>query len=315
MPRMIDDILTYGLSAPPWVPLTKDNKELMGNYFDTVFKVLPSIPVIVIDNVAEYIWKITDKEVWDIGKDFPCMAPPFPVFWIEYKYPSIIRSYGKLVERTEESAIQTGVLFYADVNNLTNSESYWKVTAMSYSKFRENHGIHQILGPLAICEMLLDKFGNPIEYPIISIPAVKGVKIDYAIAEKELPNIFSASFFVSPCMSLSLMNCKNVKKEMKEPDAPLSKKYEKRHGRPLQKFYTLVIDPMKELLKRQGEAEKTGIRKALHICRGHFADYSEGNGLFGKYHGRYWMPSHIRGKRSFGTVEKDYAVKRGMKAE
>lgn len=47
----------------------------------------------------------------------------------------------------------------------------------------------------------------------------------------------------------------------------------------------------------------------LHLCRGHFAEYTEERKLFGKYVGRYWIPPHVRGNPELGTVEKDYEVK------
>lgn len=47
---------------------------------------------------------------------------------------------------------------------------------------------------------------------------------------------------------------------------------------------------------------------AMHTCRGHFADYRKGKGLFGKLKGLYWINSHVRGSEEHGVVEKDYAV-------
>ena len=47
--------------------------------------------------------------------------------------------------------------------------------------------------------------------------------------------------------------------------------------------------------------------KALHICRGHFKDFSN-HGLFGKYRGTYWWPMHTRGSSDNGLVVKDYRV-------
>ena len=73
-------------------------------------------------------------------------------------------------------------------------------------------------------------------------------------------------------------------------------------------FKTLEIEPMKRALKHEGQSETAGLKKALHICRGHFKDYSK-HGLFGKYKGLYWWDSHVRGSTEEGVVVKDYAVK------
>ena len=38
--------------------------------------------------------------------------------------------------------------------------------------------------------------------------------------------------------------------------------------------------------------------RAMHICRGHFKDYRQGKGLFGRYHQLVWQPAIVRGSKS-----------------
>jgi hypothetical protein len=47
---------------------------------------------------------------------------------------------------------------------------------------------------------------------------------------------------------------------------------------------------------------------AFHVRRGHFADYTKGKGLFGKYHGKYWIPATTVGDIDYGTVIKSYKL-------
>ena len=47
---------------------------------------------VVIDNAAEFFYAVSPKEHWDIAKDFPAVAPPWPLFWMEFKKPSRIYS-------------------------------------------------------------------------------------------------------------------------------------------------------------------------------------------------------------------------------
>lgn len=65
---------------------------------------------------------------------------------------------------------------------------------------------------------------------------------------------------------------------------------------------------MKKVLASEGGAESTGIKRALHIARGHFSDYREGRGLFGKHHGIYWWDPQLRGSVSEGYAPKDYII-------
>lgn len=53
-------------------------------------------PVIVADNVTEYYYAISDREVWNY-EDFPNVAPPFPSFFIETRRPSIIFTEGEYI--------------------------------------------------------------------------------------------------------------------------------------------------------------------------------------------------------------------------
>jgi hypothetical protein len=49
-------------------------------------------------------------------------------------------------------------------------------------------------------------------------------------------------------------------------------------------------------------------RRALHVCRGHFARYTEERPLFGRVAGTFWRPMHLRGSASEGLVLKDDTV-------
>lgn len=85
-------------------------------------------------------------------------------------------------------------------------------------------------------------------------------------------------------MTLSLMNCRNVRRVEQIPRPKLSKRCESIHGRPAVRYYTLEIDPIKRIPEGEGSASEKELTKALHICRGHFKDYRE-RGLFGRQKG------------------------------
>lgn len=65
---------------------------------------------------------------------------------------------------------------------------------------------------------------------------------------------------------------------------------------------------MKAVLRTEGGIEQNGLKKALHICRGHFATYTDEKPLFGHFTGTVWKPSHVRGNVTEGIVSKDYRV-------
>jgi hypothetical protein len=82
-----------------------------------------------------------------------------------------------------------------------------------------------------------------------------------------------------------------------------------RHKLPEVRYKTLVIHAMRDILLKEGDMTKSGLQKALHICRGHFRRYDENSlGLFGKYHGTFFIPQHARGNTELGEVRKTYEV-------
>lgn len=106
----------------------------------------------------------------------------------------------------------------------------------------------------------------------------------------------------------AFMNCKNViRRDETESLAP-SAKWIRRQKAPQIKYHVLDINPMKEVLRTEGGIEENGLKKALHICRGHFATYTEEKPLFGHFVGTVWVPAHVRGRVENGLVLKDYRV-------
>ncbi len=111
-----------------------------------------------------------------------------------------------------------------------------------------------------------------------------------------------------PMLATSFCHCKNVALVDDNVPYAVSKAFEKRHKMPRITYKTLIINPMMQVLQKEGKLEEHhSIRKAVHICRGHFKDYQE-RGLFGKYHGLFWWDMHIRGNKASGIVVKDYRV-------
>lgn len=121
----------------------------------------------------------------------------------------------------------------------------------------------------------------------------------YAI--KMLAPVIYALFFI---------NCKNTKIEndLARPKNVYAPKESKKNKGPIYKV--LKIDGMTKVLNTEGDAQHNGPAKAFHICRGHFATYTEEKPLFGKVVGTFWVPAHTKGSKKFGEVIKDYELKR-----
>lgn len=110
-------------------------------------------------------------------------------------------------------------------------------------------------------------------------------------------------------LAMSFCNCRNISSTDDKPDRKLVEARSKK-GRRTFTFKTLGIDPMRAVLRKAAQSinASNDLKRALHICRGHFANY-DAKLLFGKHKGTFWIPQHIRGNVESGAVGKDYAVK------
>lgn len=110
-------------------------------------------------------------------------------------------------------------------------------------------------------------------------------------------------------LAIGFMHCKNVTvRSERKPDRLIKAINKRRGGSPgLVKWNVLEIEPMKKIMTTEGLVESTGIKNALHICRGHFKDYRQ-SGLFGKVKGIFWWDANARGSSQQGVVVKDYKI-------
>lgn len=87
--RLIDKLRTERIKP---FPLDEGDPREYARLLSELRKDLERAAPIVADNIAEYLYAGTDKEHWDLRQDFPNVAPPFPLFWIEHRRPSLINS-------------------------------------------------------------------------------------------------------------------------------------------------------------------------------------------------------------------------------
>lgn len=264
---------------------------------------------IVIDNVSDYYWKIEDRIL--LHSDYPNIAPPFEDMFFEWRSPNEVKHNGavtKMEDNDLPDIYGARVLSYKTPENMKSglwetSEWFMSICVIGYSKrdgeirspdFYALVSARSDGSPNENCMMiLLDQRGEPY------VPSKESVRRESA--SRELGEFIST---ISPVfMALSFMHCKNVEM-IKSPALPLTRK---RRNKPRARYYTLKIEPMRKVMKSDGNLDSKGLKHALHVCRGHFKDYRE-TGLFGKNKGLYWWESHIRGSSSSGVVVKDYKV-------
>lgn len=106
---------------------------------------------------------------------------------------------------------------------------------------------------------------------------------------------------------INFLSCKNIRIVDNKPPDKLNKKRLKRKKQPLVSYKTLEISPIS---KSNREHERRNLwNNRIHLCRGHFKEYTPEKPLFGKFTGRYWWQPSVRGRNTDGVVMKDYEVR------
>lgn len=307
--------------------LERHNKELTGH--------LPAdAPLLPIDITGAARWFLEENEkfYWDFTDDFPVVVPPAAWTWYEFQSPKFVNQEGKLepvlvqfeafgcmahcidVEAGHErDAIEKDVMrlilenaakdagvrdFYIeeetdnrvqealDAGHTAKWIVFWKLYVQRRGE----------LINLMVCGVYLDPDGR-------IVPGLRRVsariEIDQRIESLLFPFLFATS----------LLHAKNVSiDDAPTTPAKIAKKREKR-GIVTILFKTLTIHPMKKRKAPTGEIDASDSTKnAMHLCRGHFKDFREGNGLFGKHRDLYWWDLHVRGDEARGKVNKSYKV-------
>lgn len=147
--------------------------------------------------------------------------------------------------------------------------------------------------------------GRPVTDKIPSVFALPGSPLS---AEERVVN-YTNSIAFPVAFALSLMHCRNVQVRDRAVSRQMRRRAE-RTGEPVTTYKELTIDALRSQVRQETAAGgEEQVRRALHICRGHFATYNEAAPLFGRFVGTVWKPMHVRGRQEAGEVRKGYKVK------
>lgn len=275
--------------------------------------------IIVADNVMDF-YAENPQEFWDYERDFPSCMPPFTSFVIEMHGPAKMRAGNRYISTTREGQAppnRVGILFQAK-----------DAKEMDFKYPRPIHGVNSFdvvripdarwfvrACPLYVVD------GMPMFHSSVKYYAVdnKGVVIESPslMTTEVLPpgrtlgelRCEIAQILMPAMLAISFMNCKNTSVDAVSPDPATSRQRKKAGLKPFLRYHTINIEPVKATLRTEGGIETNGLKKALHICRGHFCTYTEERPLFGHFVGTVWKPSHVRGSAKNGVVISDYNVK------
>lgn len=286
-----------------------------------VLKPQGSNPVIVkIDNVAKYYYEGTNQELFDWNKDFPNLAPPWPSALYAYKQPPQVNCENGVMRVTNPSeyAVLAGSAdLYEDAQRLAALRMFERQglqpakSAMEQARWLSVFTLyerHRFPMPILSLIAYIDNHGQYV------LPSDNGRVYLYMLNEEAFSDTYeqesvgrTAQVVFEPVMlAISFLHCRNVTMQSVTPPPKLFKRAIERSGVPMNVYKVLEICQVAKVLEASAD-RGTSLVKRLHICRGHFKDYTE-HGLFGRERGLFWWGQHVRGSEKVGTVTKDYEV-------
>ncbi len=234
--------------------------------------------VMVVDNVAEYYFR-HDKEEWRLS-DFPAPKLPFENMWVEYRWPSIIRSLKVGETNLETPGIDK--FFGCFIKKRETGDFLF----LGHYGYVVNSGANR--GELKLTREYLCSIRFSPDGEVTGV----SVSEDRITSDGDVAHYLYA--FHPILMAFSFANCQNV--EMVDVVAPAAlQKARKRRGRPPISDFKVINIVVGATAKSSRRTEGTGRGDgvAVKIRRGHFHTYGEKYGrgkLFGKYEGRFWIP-------------------------
>jgi hypothetical protein len=284
--------------------------------------------VVECSDIARWIL-VEDPRKTFTSDDLPNCAPPFPAMFTEYTHPGYLNLGGKIHRDWLGSTIRIGVLsVYRELEEWIDEcrrrlHAHWSYISATVDKWVAEFPDGDLKW---ICTQSCYFFGGGVRWPLmVRITGIsKQGRLSYAHLAFTSTNLSHKSpeeqNGINECictatniahLASSFMHCKNVSLQDGPPANRARRRYYQRKGQELTRYYTLNIEPMKKVLRGEGRSDELGIGKALHICRGHFANYTEDRPLFGRPGavGQFWVPMHTRGSLAHGEVRKDYRVK------
>jgi hypothetical protein len=303
---------------------------------------LTSAVKVRIQNVADYYYQTSPQEQWNLREDFPDIAPPWPLFWMEYKNPPLINTNGHMMPASARYSV--GLLLLARHRDSVGDDEARALTyvpSARWAVFAKVFLAYEAVTVVPGCSDLffwIDRDGRfitidssaPAAPVLLEVLRRRGWPFADDMLERGkylkpgwvsllsgrepterdrgLVTVAWAELQVA-LLALSFCNCKNVTLRAYPVPAKLRKRNEHRGRVPVDSWHLLEIGPIRRSLDASLAGEAAGsLKRALHICRGNWADYKPDRPLFGKHVGRFWRPMHLRGSEGHGTAAKDYWV-------
>lgn len=306
--------------------LERHQKLILGGSHTPLFKHV--VPVDV-SPVASWYFEESEVDIFTPRKEFPSVVSPYDATWFEYRMPTRWKVKGddgkwffKDMSHEHGDDAALGMLVLQDklpdnytganpaeggkISHLMAGIQRLEGVAPSQPRFRQFISIYVGNSERLIMAMTathyVDAEGRHLGYDIHDMHDVIGGRTEEDVST------FMRCYGYPVYFSTSLMTCKNVRLDERKPSERERKKCSK-IGSTAMTYRTIIIDSLRKSIATGEHGGGNSISTALRIAGGHFKDYREGKGLFGKYHGRFWWDSYVKTDGKAVSEIRSYKVK------
>jgi hypothetical protein len=260
-----------------------------------LWRYLPEAQVYRIDDVARFVerTRITPGRTLDTTKEIPNVAPLAPVTWVEWN------TIGLKWEKTHCRMGALVVYYEVPEDHEFYDSGKWYIEMIPFKYTVDDYITYPDFSLLA----LVAKDGT-----IVMLRHVPDDDVERSsISEKQSGMVTLETYFA--LTGICFAHCRGVRATEHRQPRQQRRARQRANQPPLFDYRTIDIGPAVGILRKEGHIERNGIAVALHLCRGHFRNYTDEAPLFGKYTGTVYIPMHLRGRDVTRTIIHDYRVR------
>jgi len=272
----------------------------MKSYYPAIASAVP----FNVQIASDIYWK-GDQDHYTFKEVGP-LRVPFPLTWMEWEIPKVIRVNKKIVKDTSLTGIRCGILL-SEKPLLKTETPYGAFDSMLFTH-------HPKTGMTGVWPHIM-RFITDDEDLYVKHAFIYPPDMDKGIAE-QLGQSY-AMLCVPMIIALGLINCRNVKSapagELVIPRPRQANHRRKDRNVSSQRvvYHTIVLPGGVEYGTAHSPHDRLSTGEvAVHRVRGHFKHYTKAAPLFGKETGRYWWGWQVRGNPAAGEVHSEYELRK-----
>jgi hypothetical protein len=272
-----------------------------------------SVVPIEISPVADWFFQEAEVDGISLRQEFPSVVAPFPVTYLEYKIPRTWKiknprtGVWEIVSTLHgpneyfaclivQETLPDNFVGYDPQEGQVLNEVLGGLKEPAKPKFKQFTfffvGNHETITPACWVANYVDENGRMMGGPVHSVH--HSLMRRTTQSEGEAYGDLIRAYGYPVYFALSLLTCKNVSLKERGISSRDRKQAAKVKSIPFNYRDMIVASLRKSIATTTEHGAANSVVTAMRIAGGHWKDYTSGNGLFGRLHGRFWWDDYVK---------------------